>query len=415
MPRRALPTSSCLVLALVASACTGESGNGDASASESGMITSASQGTSQTTSTSSASTSGSSTTGASGSASESEGTGTTADTGTSSTSGTSGTSADASTSAAASTGSTTADTNTTGEVQPCQVESSAIEPIPSDILFVLDKSGSMSMELWDHDKNLQTPMITRWKSLHTVVSEVVSEFESKLHFGAKLFPKIDAGSFYDQGACVVLPGVEVPIAAMNAAELLMGIPAADFAVLGGTPSYQGLKEGYTYLKALNDGLARAVIFITDGEISCDNPPAAAIAAISAAWEKDGVPTYVVGVDIDEQTAAQLDQFALAGGKPVMGGQYHFYQTLDQIDLEKAMQKILDDTVSCVLPVDPEPDQPDLFEVWLDGAEIPRVTDCAKESGWVWSKEFTEITVCGDACSALKKGGAVEAKYYCIAG
>jgi hypothetical protein len=195
----------------------------------------------------------------------------------------------------------------------------------------------------------------------------------------------------------------------------MVVPGPDVAVLGGTPSYQGLKQGYTYLNSLNDGLERAIIFITDGEISCDDPPAAAIAAISDANKKSGIPTYVVGVDVDAQTAAQLDLFAAAGGKPVVNGDYKFYQTLDQIQLEAAMQKILDDTVSCVLPVDPDPAEPDLFEIWLDGAEIPKIADCAQESGWLWSHEFNEVTLCGAACSSFKKGQQVTAKYYCIAG
>ena len=415
MPRldRPRPLAPWILVLAAAIACSGDSGGGDDGAT--GMITSASAGSTGAGSTGAGSTSATATSGVS----ESDG-GSGPGTTSVSTSDPSSTSEDPSTSTSgATTGATTGDTSdseaTGGAVEPCQVESTAIQPIPSDILFVLDKSGSMSMELWDHDKDLKTPMITRWKSLHSVVEAVVTKFDDKLHFGAKLYPKIDAGSYYNQGACEVTPGVEVPVAPKNAAAILAVVPGPDVMVLGGTPSYKGLKEGYTYLKGLKDGLARAVIFITDGEISCDDPPAAAIAAISDALAKDKTPTYVVGVDVDDQTAAQLDLFAVAGGKPVMNGQYSFYQTLDQLDLEAAMQKILDDTIGCVLPIDPAPDQPDLFEVWLNGAEIPRIDACAGESGWLWSAEFSEITLCGDACAALKKGGDVEAKYFCVAG
>jgi Mg-chelatase subunit ChlD len=413
---------SALALPALAS-CGGDDGGGDASAGDS-TITSASQGA--TTSTSGAGDPTGATTSASGSAGESDSAATTTTTGVDSSSTTAATTDDTAASAttadttAATTASTDTDTDTdtedTGEaIEPCQVEEGAITPIPSDLLFVLDKSGSMSMELWDHDKNAQTPKVTRWRSLYSVVEAVVTKFEDKLHFGAKLYPKIDAGSFINQGACEVTPGVEVPVAPNNAAALLMVVPGPDVAVLGGTPSYQGLKQGYTYLNSLNDGLERAIIFITDGEISCDDPPAAAIAAISDANKKSGIPTYVVGVDVDAQTAAQLDLFAAAGGKPVVNGDYKFYQTLDQIQLEAAMQKILDDTVSCVLPVDPDPAEPDLFEIWLDGAKIPKIADCAQESGWLWSHEFNEVTLCGAACSSFKKGQQVTAKYYCIAG
>lgn len=310
---------------------------------------------------------------------------------------------------------TTDDTTEGAMIEPCQVKETPIQPVPSDLLFILDKSGSMSMQLWDHDNNLQTPQVTRWKSLYNVVEGVVTKFDDRLNFGAKLFPKIDAGSYIEQGACEISPGIEVPVAPNNAVALLAGIPGPDVMVLGGTPSYQALSEGYTYVTGLMTGLKAAVIFITDGEISCDNPPAAAIAAISDAWEGDGIPTYVVGIDVDAQTSAQLNQFALAGGKPIKMGQNSFYQTTDQIELEAAMQSILDDTVSCLLPVDPEPAYPELFEVWLDGAQIPEIGDCAKESGWLWSAPHSEIELCGSACSQLKQGNGVEAKYFCLAG
>jgi hypothetical protein len=300
-------------------------------------------------------------------------------------------------------------------VEPCQVEETSIEPIPSDVLFVLDKSGSMSMELWDHDSNLQTPNITRWKSLHAVVEAVVTDFDDRLNFGAKLYPKIDAGSYINQGACEITPGIEVPIAANNAETLLEGIPSADFEVLGGTPSFQALSESYKYLETLMTGLDAAVIFITDGEISCDNPPAAAIAAISDAWDNSQIPTYVVGVDVDAQTSSQLNSFALAGGKQLNNGQYKFYQATDQVELQAAMQAILDDTISCVLPVEPEPAYPDLFQLWIDGAQVDEIGDCAEENGWHWTQDHTEIELCGQSCLDLKQGEGIEAKYFCLAG
>ncbi|MEZ4447992.1 MAG: vWA domain-containing protein [Nannocystaceae bacterium] len=413
-----------LPLALTpALACHGDDGSASASGSESSSITSASAGTAatDTTTTTDGSASATTTTG-SGSMSASDSTTTTGSTTVEPTTSeatseaTSDTSDTTSDTTLGTTTTTTTDGSTTdGKVEPCQVEETPIEPIPSDVLFVLDKSGSMSMQLWDHDNNLQTPNVTRWKSLYNVVEGVVTKFDDKLNFGAKLFPKIDAGSYVEQGACEIDPGVEVPVAPNNAVALLAGIPGPDFMVLGGTPSYQALDAGFTYVNTLMTGLDAAVIFITDGEISCDNPPAAAIAAISDAWDKQGVPTYVVGIDVDAQTSAQLDQFAVAGGKPLKNGPYKFYQATDQIELEAAMQSILDDTVSCVLPVDPEPAYPELFEVWLDNAKITEVGDCAKEDGWVWTKPHTEISLCGASCSKLKQGKNVEAKYYCVAG
>lgn len=417
-PTHALGTTLC-ACALVLSACNGDDTSASASEGDSmSNITSASQGMTTTTTDATTTT----TEGGSGSDSDSSDVTSTTDAPTSSTSeGTSeGTTTDGTTTDAPTTSSTSSTSDSSGsttqnDIEPCQVEETPIEPIPSDILFVLDKSGSMSMEQWDHDNDVQTPTITRWKSLHSVVETVVTSFDAKLNFGAKLYPKIDAGSYINQGACEITPGIEVPVAPNNADALLAGIPGPDFEVLGGTPSYQALSESFTYVKSLMTGLEAAVIFITDGEISCDNPPAAAIAVISDAYENAGIPTYVVGIDVDAVTSSQLNQFALAGGKPIANGQYKFYQATDQNELQAAMQSILDDTVSCLLPVDPEPAYPELFEVWLDGQEIDETADCANESGWRWTAEHTEIELCGASCTALKQGNGIEAKYFCLAG
>ncbi len=403
-----------LALALALPGCTGDDPNASDSASE-GLtnITSASQGSSTSSSTTDSATT---TTGESG-ASESgltEATSATEPTSTT-TDGTTTTSSTGDTTTTDDTTSTTVDPTTTGSgttdgmVEPCQVEETEIDPIPSDVLFVLDKSGSMSMEKWDHDSNLQTPTITRWKSLHSVVEAVVTDFDDRLNFGAKLYPKIDAGSYINHGACEITPGIEVPVAADNADALLDGIPGPEFEVLGGTPSFQALSESYKYLNTLMTGLDAAVIFITDGEISCDNPPAAAIAAISNAWDNSQIPTYVVGIDVDAQTSSQLNSFALAGGKQLNQGQYKFYQATDQVELQAAMQSILDDTISCVLPVEPEPAYPELFEVWIDGAKVPQTGDCGEEDGWRWTQEHTEIELCGQSCLDLKHGDGIEAK------
>ena len=111
--------------------------------------------------------------------------------------------------------------SSTGGPMPCQVEETQILPTPSDVLLVLDKSGSMSMQKWDHDDNPQTPTVTRWNSLHGVVESVVTKFNKTVNFGVKLYPKIDAGSYEDVGACIVNPGVEVEIAPLNAAKVLV--------------------------------------------------------------------------------------------------------------------------------------------------------------------------------------------------
>lgn len=328
-----------------------------------------------------------------------------------------GTVGDASSGAAMTTGGETGSTGVTvDEPQPCQVETTKITPIPPDVLFVLDKSGSMSYEKWDHDKSPQTPLVTRWFSLHGVVESIVKTFNKTVNFGVKLYPKITATPYKDTGACDVDPGVEVEIAPMNAAGVLAGIPAADFGVLGGTPIESGLKEAYTYLNALGPGNQRFVLLIADGEISKTCPGEVILEAIGlvAGAEQAGIYTYVVGIDVDPSISDQLSALAEAGGKVNPDGPEPFYQTTNQIELQAAIQEIVDDTLSCVIDVDPEPSEPALFEVWIGKDQVPAATDCAKDDGWVWTKPHAQIELCGAACVALKKSGLVEARYFCEA-
>jgi len=387
------------------------------SASGSTGITGASASGTPTTSDGSASASGEGTadmSGAAGSQTGNDETGTTA--------GGSGTTTGEGTGDATTTATTTTTTgadDSTGALkpEPCQVETTKITPIPPDVLLVLDKSGSMSMEKWDHDANPQTAVVTRWFSLHGVVKSVVTKFDKTVNFGMKLFPRLGAGSYQDNGACEVTPGVEVEIAPENAEGVLAILPGAEIAVLGGTPMETGLKEAFTYLQALDPGKQRFALLIADGEISktCEGEVFnEALGAVKGAYAK-GIPTYVVGIDVDPSTSAQLSALAAGGGKPNPNNPDGFYQTSSQIELQAALQQIVDDTLSCVIDVTPEPSEPGLFEVWIGVDQIDAVTDCETEDGWVWTKPHAQIELCGQACVALKKSQQVEARYYCIAG
>ncbi|MCA9693047.1 MAG: VWA domain-containing protein [Nannocystaceae bacterium] len=311
---------------------------------------------------------------------------------------------------------TTDGVTTDWEPMPCQVEVTKTEPKPSNVLFVLDKSGSMSMELWDHDDDVDTEPISRWTSLHSVVSFIVNEFDDTINFGAKLFPKFDAGSYIDQGACDVDPGVEVPIASMNADAVLAGIPDEEYAVLGGTPVYTGLSEAFAYMvEDTNPDSTRAVVLVADGEISCNESDFEAVMAINIAHEDHDISTYVVGIDAKGVATEQLNLYAEAGGKPnpmgINGAQ--FYQTFDQVQLHEAIQSIVFDTIGCVVPVDPIPDYPELFEVWIDDVLVGEVGSCGQD-GWMWTKpDHSELALCGSFCDEFKLTGEFTAKYWCI--
>lgn len=414
MQQPARPRAFALALALVplTAACGGDDkGSGFSASGGSTSVTTATAGTTESTGDASSTMSEPTGTGTSGSASGTSGEPTTGgSTGTES-----GTTADATTTTGSSSEPGTSGTTAADKV-PCDSEETEVLPVPPSVLLILDKSGSMSMEVWDHDEMPQTVDVTRWYSLHQVVESVVTKFDAVVHFGVKLFPKIDAGSFVNQGACIVNDGVEVPIAPMNAQNVLAGIPAIDFEVLGGTPMETGLKIGYTYLKGLDPATQRFAILVADGEIS-DTCPGEnfleALDAVEQTYIGFGVPTYVVGVDVDASTSEQLASLALVGGKPKPGPE-PFYQTKNQLELDAAIEQIVKDTLSCVIAVDPAPSEPELFEVEIDGQPVAQAADCAGD-GWVWTNEFSEIELCGAACDMLKETGKVKALYFCKPG
>lgn len=416
------PVRRALALALIfAPACGDDNNNSSGLSASGGQLTSATATptTGATTETTGVSSTMSEVTDSGGSASHT-GTTTSADTGpgTSSEPTTSaGTTTSTTTSTSTSTTTTSTSAGTTGgDKVPCDSEETEVLPVPPSVLLIVDKSGSMSMQQWDHDDKPQTPNVTRWHSLYQVVEGVVTTFDAAVHFGVKLFPKYDAGSYVNVGACIVEEGVEVPIAPMNAAGVLAGMPAIDYEVLGGTPMETGLKYGFEYLKSLDPGTQRFAILVADGEISdtCQGENfLEAQAAVEETFNIFEIPTYVVGIDVDPSTSEQLTTLALAGGKPKPGPE-PFYQTSNQPELQAAIDQIIKDTLSCVIAVEPAPSEPELFEVWIDGAPVAKAASC-DEDGWVWSAEHTEVTLCGSACDLLKETGKVEALYFCKPG
>jgi hypothetical protein len=317
-------------------------------------------------------------------------------------------------------------------VEPCDVAGIELQPIPPNVMLVLDKSGSM-MTPWDHDANADTPPITRWNSLHQVVESVVGTFDAAARFGATLFPST-AATGDPANACVTSAASEVAVAPMNLAAIVAGIPAAeDTGLMGGTPATAGVILGRDHLLALDPERPRVLVLVTDGAANCSVgavEPAELLlyddelpTVVGAAWTELGIPTYVVGIDATDvvaelgiSTIDALDEVAAAGGKP-LAGPHQFYQTTNQTELEAALQAIVDDAVGCTLPLDPSPEYPDLFEIHVDGVPVPQVASC-DEDGWMFGGPpgtYDSIALCGTWCDELSVVSSVDASYYCVAG
>lgn len=325
-----------------------------------------------------------------------------------------------------------------------------LEAVPPNVVLVLDKSGSMVSEndadndgeydgYWDHDNDPNTPLISRWNSLYNVVDFVVNGFDTQINFGAVLFPGEGANNQYGPGACVVANTPTVPVAPMNAAQILSTIPAATATNLqGATPATAGITTAIEHLETLDPEIPRFMILVTDGAANCsadattnqelmevydENLPI----VVGDAYNDLDIATFVVGIDIvdaltgsgndgapEANTFERLNDVAVAGGFPRPGNE-KFFNTINEIELMDALSEIAGQVVSCVVPLDMPPVHPNFVEVEIGGMVIPRVEDCATEDGWVWVNPdgpYDAIELCGTACEALVDVGTVDATFGC---
>ena len=311
-----------------------------------------------------------------------------------------------------------------------------------NMIMVVDKSGSMVANTWDGDNDPNTPEVTRWFSLYNVVEFVASTFNGSINLGLQLFPSLKAKTEYNVNACLVEATPEVPIAPENGAAVLSALPSEGemVKIAGGTPARLGLEAAVAHIKGLNDGLPKFVLFITDGAANC-SPDAATDAerfevydaavfdVISNAFA-EGIGVFVVGIDVKNETSAakadgnpdntntftELNKLAVAGGFPKNDPNEQFYNAVNQIELQAALTNIAQQVLPCIITLDPVPTFPDFVEVTINGVNykdpLPN-KECGADDGWFFSKDdFSEITLCGAACSGYQMSGAIDAQYKC---
>jgi hypothetical protein len=307
---------------------------------------------------------------------------------------------------------------------------------------------------WDHDNNGNTPNITRWRSLHSVVSFIINNFDDKMDFGAMLFPSTQALANYSNAGCVTSNAPEIPVG-VDGQAVLAGIPAANTnSIAGGTPGEDAIDVSGAHLMTLDPLRPRALIYISDGAANCGDDAQNVSElfeqydlklpqTIQALWEDHAIPTYAVGIDMSTMLAptqfdgspdaitpwCKMDEVGEVGGKPkdeapgmscmeTSSDNQDFYSASNEIELQAALQAIIEDAISCVVLLDPVPPFPELLAVEVDGMDIPLVDDCSTEDGWVYvnpNGPFDAIELCGGSCAELKLFGSADVKYFCDPG
>ncbi|MCA9657649.1 MAG: VWA domain-containing protein, partial [Myxococcales bacterium] len=324
---------------------------------------------------------------------------------------------------------------------PCGEASIQLPIAAPNVVFVVDKSASMVSHEFDHDGDPETAATTRWHALHAALFELLSTYDGSLGAGLSLFPSLAAKSYYDASACPVADAVEVPVAPMNGATVFSVLPsewATSAEIAGASPTRLGLVNAVDHLSAQDDGLAAAIVLITDGAANC-SPDAeteqerfevydAALVDVVADAAALGITTYVVGLDVADVTSpieqdgepddlnnhAALSELAVAGGGATDDPDEPFYNAGDGPALAASLASIRDRLLPCDVALEPPPAFPEIVEIDVDGVVYTHpVRDCATEDGWRFTDDsFDHIELCGLACADFRAAGFATAAYRC---
>ncbi|HVY44413.1 MAG TPA: VWA domain-containing protein [Minicystis sp.] len=299
-----------------------------------------------------------------------------------------------------------------GEGGSCSSTSKKAHPVPLDLIFLVDRSDSMSGSKWMGTTSALTAFFSDPGS-------------AAIGAGLQLFPTTTPKDCDVQHYEVLL----VPIAPLpgNAFDLTNALPAD--ANVYSTPMYGALQGVLMVATAYQDAHPThkvAVVLATDcnsgiaGEPGdptvCNGKTFDDIAALAAgALSYNGVHTYVIGVegaDLDK-----LNHIAASGGTTAA---YDVTQDISQFAAK--MAEIRNDALGCQFQIPDPPDGKMLdpakvnFSYTPGGMgmpdELPRVHDgsaCGSEPGWYYdsNSQPTEIILCPASCSTVENDDKAE--------
>lgn len=313
----------------------------------------------------------------------------------------------------------------------CGGDSVTLASAPANVMLVIDKSGSMHSNTWDHDDDHATPEVTRWSSLHGVVADLVATHGSTMNLGAALFPAAGA-DMHDgaDGACSMADEAEVDIAANGGDAIMAALPGADAEVNGGTPTRRGIMNALDRLVEIEGNGPRAMILMTDGAANCvdgadpfySQYDTELPTLVRDAYVDERIPTYVVGIDIrnepEENTGRNvhddINAVADAGGVARLGAD-KYYNTASELDLAAALDTIAA-SVECTVTLKDLPASPESVTLTIGDASYPQVDACGEADGWRFtgaSAPWDTIQLCGGACDAFREAGRLETTYACM--
>jgi hypothetical protein len=323
----------------------------------------------------------------------------------------------------------------------CDARSYASPRLPSSMLFVVDRSGSMAcnappvqtVAACNQDPKRADPaQPSRWEITIKALEDAFGGLMgSNAAIGLSMF-STDGFCGVDSTPVVGLDAVTPGHLASLAGAMRDATPA------GGTPIVGAVIQGYHHLhEELRAAGNRYVVLITDGEESCGTKGREDDAAdLSAAQQRllqaevkkardANIRTFVIGSPGSEGARGFLSELAFLGGTARASNCQHgnpegevgdcHFDLSNEADFAAVLQKTLGEVsgqaVSCEYRTPPNSGTANV-QVSRGGAKpscVPQATGaCASSpSGWQFSKlvdgssDYSRIELCGSTCAAVK--------------
>lgn len=315
-----------------------------------------------------------------------------------------------------------------------------VAPAPSNLLFLLDRSGSMHLRV-DGD-------LTRWMMTKAGLQSILTALPPDTNAGLTMFPAgdepitccdITADNVISCGNCGAgeLPGPEnrcdiqsyldlpVSMAPLGNGQVdaIMGyVSSADDEFYWGTPLAPALDGAIDAALNMNMSGVTSVILLTDGRpTSCDTPenPGANDIQLAVDAAASGltaaVRTYVVGVIDGDQAAhpGNVSAIADAGGTARYAGcadaddcAYSVNVDNFEAEMQQALESIALDAISCSYDLpEVEAGTADYdgvnITITADGLTTIVPKDTTHANGWDYLAGQQQVQLYGKACEMLK--------------
>lgn len=279
----------------------------------------------------------------------------------------------------------------------CVTTSAEAHRVPLDIIFLIDRSGSMAGVKWNGTKNALTTFFNDPASLGIGAGLVYFPAASPEYCSFPTYSQLD---------------VPIGVLPTNAFELTNSIP---FSPLGtSTPTYPALKGALMAATAYQDAHPThkvILVLATDGDPWGCEPTAIDLIAplATSARNYNGVRTYVIGVA--GSTIANLNLIAQAGGT---NKAYDITQNIDEFAAK--MAEIRSEALGCDFEIPAAPDGQQLdpkqvnFTYTPKGMGSPKIlpwaddlADCGNLPGWYYDNNAspTKIVLCPASCATVQ--------------